>query len=44
MKVSRVSPQSNSEIITNEHEKEIPKEICICSEDRHKIINDLILI
>ena len=32
-KVSRISPQNNSEIITNENEKEILKERCISSED-----------
>ena len=40
-KVSRRSPQNNSEPITNEHDKEIPKERYIPPEERHKIINDL---
>ena len=35
MKISRSSLQNNSETITNEHEKEIPKEY------RQKIIDDL---
>ena len=44
MKVSRSSPQNNSETITNEHVKEIPKERYICPEERQKIIDDLRLI
>ena len=32
-KVSRISPQNNSETITNENEKQILKERCISSED-----------
>ena len=34
--------QNNSEIVTNKHDKEIPKEIYISPEERQKIINDLI--
>ena len=43
-KVSRTSLQNNSETITNEHDKEIPKERYISPEERHKIIDDLRLI
>ena len=42
--VSRRSLQNNSETITNEHDKEIPKERYISPEERHKIIDDLRLI
>ena len=35
-KVSRSSLQSNSEAVTNEHEKEIPKERYISLEEREK--------
>ena len=34
--------QNNLETVTNEHDKEIPKEIYISQEERQKIINDLI--
>ena len=34
--------QNNLEIVTNKHDKEIPKEIYISPEERQKIINDLI--
>ena len=44
MKVSRSSLQNNSEIITNKHDKEIPKGRYISPEERQKIINDLRLI
>ena len=44
MKVSRSSPQNNSETITNEHDKEIPIERYICPEEWQKIIDDLRLI
>ena len=43
-KVSKTSPQNNSETITNEHDKEIPKERYISPEERQKIIDDLRLI
>ena len=43
-KVSKISPQNNSETITNEHDKEIPKKRYISSEERQKIIDDLTLI
>ena len=41
VKVSRSSPQNNSETITNEHNKEIRKERYISPEERHKVIDDL---
>ena len=41
-KVSRSSPKNNSETITNEHDKEIPKETF--PEERQKIIGYLRLI
>ena len=40
----RNSQQNNSETVTNEHDKEIPKERCISLEERQKIIDDLRLI
>ena len=40
-KVSRSSRQNNSEIITNEHDKEIPNGRYISPEERQKIIDDL---
>ena len=43
-KVSRSLPRSNSETITNKHDKEIPKERYISPEERQKIIDDLALI
>ena len=43
-KVSKNSQQNNSETVTNENDKEIPKESCISPEERQKIINDLRLI
>ena len=44
MAVSRSSPQNDSETITNEHNKEIPKERYISPEERQKIIDNLRLI
>ena len=44
MKVSRSSPKSNSETITNEHDKEIPKERYMSPEEKQIIIDDLRLI
>ena len=41
-KVSRNPPQNNSETITNEHDKEIPKDMS--PEERQKIMDDLTLI
>ena len=43
-KVSRKSQQNNSETVTNEHDKEIPKERYLSPEERQKIIDDLKLI
>ena len=43
-KISKTSQHNNSEIVTNEHDKEIPKERKISPEERRKIIDDLILI
>ena len=43
-KVSKTSPQNNSETVTNEHDKEIPKERYISPEERQTIIDDLRLI
>ena len=40
----RSSPKNNSEIITNEYDKEIPKERCISPEETEKAIDDLRLI
>ena len=40
-KISRTSQQNNLETVTNEHDKEIPKERYIFPEERQKIINDL---
>ena len=40
-KVFRNIPQNNSETITNEHDKEIPKGRYISPEERQKVINDL---
>ena len=41
-KVSKTSPENNSETVTNEHDKdkEIPKERSISSEERQKIIDN----
>ena len=43
-KVSQISQQTNSETVTNDHDKETPKERYISPEERHEIINDLRLI
>ena len=40
-KVSKKSQQNNSEKVTNEHDKEMPKERYISPEKRQEIINDL---
>ena len=40
-KDSRSSPQNDLETITNEHDKETPKERYISPEERQKIINDV---
>ena len=41
MKVSKNSPQNNLEIVTNEHNKEIPKERYIPSGKKKEIIDEL---
>ena len=43
-KVSKNSSQNNSGTVTNEHDKEIPKERYIFPEEREKFIDDLRLI
>ena len=43
-KVSRGSPQNNSETLTNEYDKETPNERYITPEERQKVIDDLRLI
>ena len=43
-KVSKILQQNYSETVTNEHDKEIPKERYISPEERQKIIDDLRLI
>ena len=43
-KVLQISPQNNSETVTNEHDKKIPKERYISSEEWQKTIGDLRLI
>ena len=40
-KVSKNSQQNNSETVTNENDKEIPKGRCISSEERQEIIDEL---
>ena len=40
-KVSKNSQQNNSETVTNEHDKEIPKERYISPEERQEIIDEL---
>ena len=40
----KTSLQNNSETVTNEHDKETPKERYISSEERDKIIGDLKLL
>ena len=43
-KISRTLPQNSLETVTNEHDKEIPKERYLSPGERQKIIDDLILI
>ena len=38
------SQQNNSDPVTNEHDKEVPKERYVSPEERQKIIDDLTLI
>ena len=40
-KVSKTLPQNNSEKITNEHDREIPKEIYVSPEEREGITDEL---
>ena len=40
-KVSKNSQQNNSEILTNEHDKEILKERYVSPEERQEIIDEL---
>ena len=40
-KVSKNSQKNNSEIVTNEHDKEIPKERYISAEERQEVIDNL---
>ena len=42
--VSKNSQKNNSETVTNEHDKEIPKTRCISPEKRRKMIASLRLI
>ena len=41
IKVSKNSQENNLERITNENDREIPKEIQISPEERKKVINNL---
>ena len=41
-KVSKTSQQNNSEKVTNEHDKEIPKEKYVSLKERQNIIDDLL--
>ena len=43
-KISKTLQENNSETITNEHDKEIPKERYLSLEERQKISDDLRLI
>ena len=40
-KKSKNSQQNNSETVTNENDKEIPKERYICPKETHKIIDEM---
>ena len=40
-KISKNSQQNNSDTVTNENNKEIPKERYLSPEERHKIIDNL---
>ena len=42
--VQRISPKNSSEMITNEDNKEMPKERYISSEERQKSVDDVRLI
>ena len=43
-KISKMSPQDNSEKVINEHDKEIPKERYISPNEKQNIIDDLRLL
>ena len=43
-KVSKNSQQNNSETVTNEHDKQIPKERYVSPKERQKVIDDLRII
>ena len=43
-KVSKTSPQNSSKTVTNDYDKEIPKERYKCPKERQKTIDDLRLI
>ena len=44
MKVWKTSPQNNLKAVTNEHDKEIPKERYLSPAERQKVIDNLRLI
>ena len=41
IKVSKISQQNKSQTVTNEHDKEIPKERYVSSEERQEIFDEL---
>ena len=41
MRLSKNSQQNNSETFTNEHDKEIPREIYISPEEKQELIDEL---
>ena len=41
IEVSKNSQQNNSETVTNEHDKEIPKEKYVSSEERQEIVDEV---
>ena len=43
-KVSKNSQQNNSETVTNENDKKIPKERYISPEERQKVVDNLSII
>ena len=43
-KFQKISRQNNSETVTNEHDKQTPKERYLSLEERQKVIDDLRLI
>ena len=44
MEISKNSQQNNSETISNDHDREVPKESYVSPEERQIIINNLRLI